>query len=360
MSILVSVGAYKKHAAAEPDGASPWHNGEPPDVKCGLCQEDITEEEFTSGNVEWPPCGHFGHKQCPGYDGGLGYENLPKCPLCKKSLGHSAIPVVQDPEQMAAFEAGERRRYMERVATDIQRARSDETFWNSITADERVHLWNHILEHNLDPLPYPTPEEYEYESEVEPDLIEATFSGQVEEVRQILDDGAMIDVRGTDGWTALIYASGGGHLKVTHLLLERGAQVDLRDANGDTALMFASECDRLELVRLLLDRGAQVDLRDANGDTALMLASASGHLEVSHLLLERGAQVDLHDANGDTALMFASECDRLELVRLLLDRGAQVDLRNLNGDTALTFASRNDYEIALEIQNLLKSRYVFY
>jgi len=73
---------------------------------------------------------------------------------------------------------------------------------------------------------------------------------------------------------------------IVKLLLEKGAKVDERDSDGTTALWEASDDGYLEIVRLLLKYGADVDIkRTADGTTALWIASQNGLEEVVKALL---------------------------------------------------------------------------
>ena len=76
-------------------------------------------------------------------------------------------------------------------------------------------------------------------------------------------------------------------------LLEQ--DVDLKDSNGLSALMWASAYGQVPTVQLLIQRGAMVDLEGCEGETSLLLAAASGHHEVVRLLLTEGAHVNHAD-----------------------------------------------------------------
>jgi len=382
MSILVSVGAYKSHSAGEPDGASPWSNGEPPDVKCALCQEDITEAEFAAGNVEWPSCGHFGHKQCPGYDDRLGYENLSKCPVCKKSLGHAAVPVVEDAEQMAAFRADESRRYMERMAAEIERARSDKNYWNSITATERVAIWNHIESNGIEPLPYTPPEEYDYE---EPPAMGDAWGRARNQLLELIKDSRNIEQLktyfnqfreetqrqfanyGDDEGTPLIilfdqYGNIPDYKEMLLFLCERGADVKLKDKYGSNVLHYACAYgdEDIDVIKYLLGKGLDVNDTNNYGQTPLFY---SVHIlperETMKLLIEKGADVNIRDSNGKSPLMTLCsdeqalhneeyDDDFVQGAKILIENGANVNAEDMSGTTPLIYASQNVYKFLIK------------
>jgi ankyrin repeat protein len=77
--------------------------------------------------------------------------------------------------------------------------------------------------------------------------------------------------------------------------LQTECDVDVRDSNGLTALMWASSYGQLPTVELLLKQGAQLDFGGQEGETSLLLAAAGGHHEVVRLLLTEGAAVNHAD-----------------------------------------------------------------
>lgn len=75
--------------------------------------------------------------------------------------------------------------------------------------------------------------------------------GDLDGVRQLLDDGVSVDELDDSDETALHGAAAFGHTEVVRLLLERGAAVDQTD--GDelwTALMAAAGNGHSDVVRL--------------------------------------------------------------------------------------------------------------
>ena len=59
-------------------------------------------------------------------------------------------------------------------------------------------------------------------------LHDACFAGDTEVVKQLLDDGAPVDEKDEEGWTALTRASERGHTEVVKLLLDKGALLDVK------------------------------------------------------------------------------------------------------------------------------------
>ena len=71
------------------------------------------------------------------------------------------------------------------------------------------------------------------------DLLKAAFTGDLAQVRALLDKGTDIDHQAQNGATALIIASEQGHGGIVQTLLAKGANVNLRVNDGGTALKHA-------------------------------------------------------------------------------------------------------------------------
>lgn len=121
------------------------------------------------------------------------------------------------------------------------------------------------------------------------ELWEAARSGDLQQVRVRLEDGAEVDERGQSGKTSLGIACGMGHVEVAKLLVEYGADLEARDRGRCTPLLHASQCrDRersLDMVRFLLEAGADLSAADDNGDTAISYAYRSSRGRVLKYLV---------------------------------------------------------------------------
>jgi ankyrin repeat protein len=79
---------------------------------------------------------------------------------------------------------------------------------------------------------------------------------------------------------------------VIKILLEKGAEVDARASNGTTALMLASQNGHTEIVKLLCEWGSDMTINTAidNVDyTALKVANKMGRKDIVGILESIGA-----------------------------------------------------------------------
>ncbi|NCG57103.1 MAG: hypothetical protein GWP35_09400 [Proteobacteria bacterium] len=80
--------------------------------------------------------------------------------------------------------------------------------------------------------------------------------------------------------------------EIVPLLLEKGAEVNARDTDGFTPLMWAARSSTPEIVQLLLEKGADVNARTTGGFTPLMVAAGNSKgksAEIKQLLIDAGA-----------------------------------------------------------------------
>lgn len=96
-------------------------------------------------------------------------------------------------------------------------------------------------------------------------LIAAASSGQADEVRSLLDQGASVDAIATDGRTALIAATEKNHIDVVQTLIRAGANLNL-STRGGTALEVAERKGETQIAALLLASGAHSSGKSV-GDT---------------------------------------------------------------------------------------------
>lgn len=138
----------------------------------------------------------------------------------------------------------------------------------------------------------------------------------------------LVDVRAAASkGQALMVAGEKGQADLVHALLEAGADVNTKRTDGRTALMLASEEGHDDCVRALLVGGADTNCATEDGWTALTLACNRGHAECVRALLEAGA--DVHGVNiyGISALRRGRKY--LAILQLLCAYGAR--RADLNG-----------------------------
>ncbi|MBU0467988.1 MAG: ankyrin repeat domain-containing protein [Candidatus Omnitrophica bacterium] len=122
-------------------------------------------------------------------------------------------------------------------------------------------------------------------------------SGCKEVVEYLLANGADINGPGPyQSKTLLMEASWWGQVDIVKMLIEQGAEVNLINENGYTALSEAISnanedfLDQFEIVKILVENGADIHLTGMFKMTPLMLAIKSGDQNIIDYLKEKGAQ----------------------------------------------------------------------
>jgi len=114
-------------------------------------------------------------------------------------------------------------------------------------------------------------------------LMHASWRGQAGAVKWLLARGARIDSEPLR-WSALHYAVFAGQGEVAALLIERGADINARSSNGSSVLMMAVYEGHEQLVRQLLARGADRGVENDRGDSALTWAFRFRRLAIARLV----------------------------------------------------------------------------
>jgi uncharacterized protein len=114
-------------------------------------------------------------------------------------------------------------------------------------------------------------------------LMHASWRGQAAAVTWLLAHGARIN-REPMQWTALHYAAFAGQPEVAALLLNYGADVNARSTNGSSVLMMAVYEGHEDVVRLLLARGADNSVINDRGDDALAWAMKYRRLSIARMV----------------------------------------------------------------------------
>jgi ankyrin repeat protein len=185
-------------------------------------------------------------------------------------------------------------------------------------------------------------------------LQHACFSGDLDEVRRLLDAGA--DPNSTDehgSGTLLNF-----HPAVVEYLLSRGAAPNIQtNENGSSVLAGLAYVNQLDCVRILLQHGADPNRgREASGETPLhhaLTKNESSRGPLVKLLLDHGADPNAKTipgvvsynfwrdvrTRGETPLHRAAAYASAETIDHLLTAGANSTLRDMNGDTPRAWAS---------------------
>ncbi|HXD33859.1 MAG TPA: ankyrin repeat domain-containing protein [Pyrinomonadaceae bacterium] len=140
-------------------------------------------------------------------------------------------------------------------------------------------------------------------------LTEAAYYGHTQIVKMLIGKGADVWAKKRDGETPVTMAAGhadivqllktnldlidaarAGDNKAVQSLLDKGAYVNSRDSDGRTPLTEATWEGHAETVKLLLEKGADPNLKKNDGLAPLVIAVGKGNKEIEELLKKAGAK----------------------------------------------------------------------
>jgi hypothetical protein len=150
------------------------------------------------------------------------------------------------------------------------------------------------------------------------DLMQALRTGQIDETRSLLAQGADPNARDPSATPSR------GLLQHIVDLFTHAQPPEV--VQERTALSCAcTSRNAVVLVKLLLDHGADAKADETGQLPGLFWAARRGDFATSQLLLDHGSNANANGLDGVTPLRAAIRADSPKLVRLLLDHGAVVD-----------------------------------
>jgi uncharacterized protein len=213
-------------------------------------------------------------------------------------------------------------------------------------------------------------------------LMAAASMANYEIIQQLLEHKASVDLRDTEGKTALMYAVISTidelidsliHLRLVsstikltdfltpamlvqlkpqfepqkelcvNYLVENGADIRAKDKKGISILTHAARTGNTNVVKNLVGHGAGVNVKSPRGITPLYAAAINGHTEIADFLIAEGAEIDVRLNDGETPLMAAVWNGQVDMVELLIRKGANVHAKKVtpykpSGESSLVWA----------------------
>lgn len=177
----------------------------------------------------------------------------------------------------------------------------------------------------------------------------ASYEGYTNIVKILISKGAKVRLPTVMKWTPLHSAARSGYKDIAEALIRAGADVSARNKSGRTALHVGAEKGHKDIAEYLISRGADVNTEDKDGWTSLHFAAMNGHQHMTELLIEKGANVNVKMQNGWTPLHAAANWGRRDVAELLIAKGASVNVKDNGGETPLHRAARGGHKGAAEL-----------
>uniref|UniRef100_A0A8C2DDC8 Ankyrin repeat domain-containing protein 11 n=1 Tax=Cyprinus carpio TaxID=7962 RepID=A0A8C2DDC8_CYPCA len=129
-------------------------------------------------------------------------------------------------------------------------------------------------------------------------LHRAAIRGEARRIKELINEGADVNVKDFAGWTALHEACNRGYYDVAKQLLAAGAEVNTKGLDDDTPLHDASNNGHLKVVKLLLRYGGDPSQSNRRGETPLKVANSQTML---NLLLGKGTYTSSEESSSESS-----------------------------------------------------------
>ena len=137
----------------------------------------------------------------------------------------------------------------------------------------------------------PDPQELIGEQSQRPGHSKTCAKQMLATIKLLLDKGASVNARGSDGLTPILTAMGNNQKDIAKLLMEKKPDLTGTVQGKRTALMIAAGMGYTEVLKLMLDAGtSDLNAKDIEGNTALKWATENGHRDCADLLRKAGAK----------------------------------------------------------------------
>ncbi len=191
-------------------------------------------------------------------------------------------------------------------------------------------------------------------------LMKAAKSGNDWDLTNLLERGADVQKRDSDGWTALMYAVRyQSNMDIVRKLLDAGAYTRVRNKYNATPLLMAADYTQNPQILATLLEGRSIAEDEVFKAFILSITSTFGSQHIKNakikLFLDRNIAIN-QVWKGKTPLIYACQyADSIEVLSLLINSGADKTFRDADGKTALDYALENPKLKAEKVKSLLST-----
>ncbi len=195
-----------------------------------------------------------------------------------------------------------------------------------------------------------------------PALYKAARHGHLSVVKVLIEYGANLTLKASDGHSPIDVADMYGHTEVVECLKQEALKRDaffnaVHDGNADVVEDYLKTHHVKAINHMVCDKYKDVGRRDHDGYHALSIAACRGHLPIVQQLLAAGVSIDQVDRHKMTALCWAAEYGHLPVVRELINHDASLGdpFNEHEGNAAINIARNETHELKVDIAEHITS-----
>uniref|UniRef100_A0A8W8HUJ0 Uncharacterized protein n=1 Tax=Magallana gigas TaxID=29159 RepID=A0A8W8HUJ0_MAGGI len=182
-------------------------------------------------------------------------------------------------------------------------------------------------------------------------VISACQSGNSQQLKELIDQGAPISTKDDNGRTALHYCADNLETQCAEMLLAKDPSLlEVKDSQGFTPLHMSVISGNVPLLKLLLAKGADIRSLDSELHTPTHWATVCGHLEILDILIDNGAELSSADSHNAYPIHYAAQMNGKDsnhadskvgekVLKKLLDSGVPHDVTDKDGRQPLLWAA---------------------
>ncbi len=174
-------------------------------------------------------------------------------------------------------------------------------------------------------------------------------------------EGNPVDKRTHDGRIYLHWATYGGNVENIKTLLDLGSAMDALDSRGNSPLTFGAGAGMTDgaVYDLFIAKGVELATVKNQQNANLLLLAAPFLVNETELayFIDKGMALNSSDDEGSGIFNYASRRGNIEFLKLLVSKGVDYKSLNKNGGNAFIFAAHGTrgFNNSIEVYEYLKS-----
>jgi ankyrin repeat protein len=147
---------------------------------------------------------------------------------------------------------------------------------------------------------------------------------------------------------------------ISSYLFTAGVDVNIKSSQGLTAIHYASFSGKLASLILLFEKGANINATDDKNNNALHHSAVSGSLECASFLISKGVSLEVKNSDGRTPVHLAAYNNSVDVLKLFIENKAALNVKDASDLTPRDLAAKSNAEDVLHFLRTLLGDKVFF